>query len=130
MAAKSAQATTAPRPRPPRQWPTMDVAKLIIRRATPPCVRKLPARMKNGIAMISNFSMPVKSFSATASIGTSVMKKRNESTVRPSEIDTGMPVSISPKSSTKMMVAFTACLRPVSAWARGWDAVPSGAGRA
>ena len=48
----------------------MEVAKAIIRRATPPWVRKLPARMKNGIAMISNFSMPVNSFSATDSIGT------------------------------------------------------------
>jgi hypothetical protein len=38
--------------------------------ATPPWVRKLPARMKNGIAMISNFSMPVNSFRATDSIGT------------------------------------------------------------
>ena len=54
----------------PCQWPTIDDAKLIIRRATPPWVRKLPARMKNGIAMISNFSMPVNSLSATDSIGT------------------------------------------------------------
>ncbi len=58
---------------PPYQWPTIDVAKLIMRRATPPWVRKLPARMKNGIAMISNFSMPVKSLSATAVIGTCVI---------------------------------------------------------
>src|SRR5512145_1485503 len=42
-AANSAQATTPARPRPPYQWPTMAVAKLIMRRATPPCVRKLPA---------------------------------------------------------------------------------------
>jgi hypothetical protein len=61
-AANSAQATTPARPRPPYQWPTIDVAKLIIRFATPPCVRKLPARMKNGMAMISNFSMPVNKF--------------------------------------------------------------------
>ena len=40
-------------PSPPCQWPTIAVAKLIMRRATPPWVRKLPARMKNGIAMIS-----------------------------------------------------------------------------
>ena len=50
---------------PPCQWPTSEVAKLIMRRATPPWVRKLPARMKNGIAMISKLSMPVNSFSAT-----------------------------------------------------------------
>ena len=37
-AANSAQASTR-RPRPPCQWPTMAVANLIIRRATPPWVR-------------------------------------------------------------------------------------------
>src|SRR3989344_9608389 len=60
-AAKSAQATTPARPRPPCQWPTMLGAKLIMRLATPPWARKLPARMKNGIAMISNFSIDRKS---------------------------------------------------------------------
>src|SRR5574343_1948567 len=64
-AANSAQASTPARPRPPYQCPTIAVAKLIIRLATSPWVRKLPARMKNGIAMISNFSMPVNSLSAT-----------------------------------------------------------------
>ena len=76
IAAKNAQASTPARPRPPYQCPTMEVANAIIRRATPPWVRKLPARMKNGIAMISKFSMPVNSFSATASIGTSVSTNR------------------------------------------------------
>ena len=51
--------------------------------------------MKNGIAMISNFSMPVKSFSATDSSGTCVIVNRKVSTVRPSAIEIGMPVSIS-----------------------------------
>jgi hypothetical protein len=69
-AANSAQASTPARPRPPYQCPTMLEAKLIIRFATPPWVRKLPARMKNGIAMISNFSIPVNSLSATDSSGT------------------------------------------------------------
>ena len=72
-AANSAHAITPASPRPPYQWPTIEVAKLIMRRATPPWVRKLPARMKNGIAMISKLSMPVKSFSATDSVGTLVM---------------------------------------------------------
>src|SRR3954469_8505283 len=36
MAANSAQAITPARPRPPYQWPTIAVAKSIIRRATPP----------------------------------------------------------------------------------------------
>src|SRR5690242_11512676 len=35
IAANSAQATTAASARPPYQWPTIDVAKLIMRRATP-----------------------------------------------------------------------------------------------
>ena len=94
-AAKSAQASTPARPSPPWKWPTIEVAKRIIRLATPPWVRKLPARMKNGIAMISNFSIPVNSLSATDSIGTWVRKNRNERTVRPREIEIGMPVSIS-----------------------------------
>ena len=72
-AANSAQAITPASPRPPYQWPTIEVAKLIMRRATPPWVRKLPARMKNGIAMISKLSMPVNSFSATDSVGTLVI---------------------------------------------------------
>ena len=75
-AANNAQATTPASPSPPAQWPTIEEANAIIRRATPPCVRKLPARMKNGIAMISNLSMPVKSFSATDSIGTFVIVNR------------------------------------------------------
>ena len=90
-----------------------------MRRATPPWVRKLPARMKNGIAMISNFSMPVNSFSATASIGTWVMVNRKVSTVRPSAIEIGMPVSISTISSAKMMTAFMRVLALRLAIARG-----------
>jgi hypothetical protein len=65
IAANSAQATTPARPRPPYQWPISEVAKAIMRRATPPEVRKFPARMKNGIAMISKRSMLVNSLSPT-----------------------------------------------------------------
>ena len=104
-AAKSAQATTPASPRPPYQWPTIALAKLIIRLATPPWVRKLPARMKNGTAMISKFSMPVNSLSATDSTGTVVKPKMKVSTVSPSAIETGMPVSISASSSPKMISA-------------------------
>ena len=84
------------------------MAKRIIRLATPPWVRKLPARMKNGIAMISNFSMPVKSLSATDSMGTEVRKNRKDSTVRPREMEMGMPVSMSTTSKPKMRAAFMA----------------------
>ena len=108
-AANSAQATTPARPSPPCQCPTMVVANLIMRRATPPCVRKVPARMKNGIAMISKFSIPVNSLSATDSVGTSVSANMKVSTVRPSAIDTGMPVNISAISSANRMKARMPC---------------------
>ncbi len=65
MAANSAQATTPANPNPPYQWPISDEAKSIMRRATPPEVSRLPARMKNGIAMISKRSMLVNSFRPT-----------------------------------------------------------------
>src|SRR5574343_167615 len=109
-AANSAQASTPARPRPPYQWPTIDVAKLIIRLATPPWVRKLPARMKKGMAMISNFSIPVKSFRATDSSGTCVIVNRKVSTVRPSEMEIGMPVSMRIANRLKMTRAFIAGL--------------------
>ncbi len=113
-AANSAQAITPASARPPYQWPTMVVAKVIMRRATPPWVRKLPARMKNGIAMISKLSMPVKSFKATASSGTWVSVNRNVSTLRPRAIDTGMPVTISANSSAKINVPRAAGPRSTS----------------
>ncbi len=100
-AANSAQARTPASAKPPYQCPTMAVAKLIMRRATPPCVRKPPARMKNGIAMISKLSRPVNSLSATDSVRTSVSVNMKVSTVRPSEIDTGMPVSIKREQQDK-----------------------------
>ena len=61
--------------------------------------------MKNGIAMISNFSMPVNSLSATEAIGTSVSANRKLKTVRPSAMEMGMPVSISTSSKTKIISA-------------------------
>src|SRR5512139_2241845 len=45
IAANSAHATTPDSARPPYQWPTIAVANAIMRRATPPWVRKFPARM-------------------------------------------------------------------------------------
>ena len=52
--------------------------------------------------MISNFSMPVNSFKATASIGTEVMVNRKVNTVKPSAIEMGMPVSIKISKRVKM----------------------------
>ena len=105
-AANKAQASTPPKPKPPYQWPTMAVAKPIMRLATPPWVKKLPAKMKNGIAMISNFSIPVNNFKATDSIGTSVRKNKKDSTVKPSEMEIGMPVSMSTTKRPKIIMAF------------------------
>ena len=53
-AANSMQASTEAIARPPCRWPTAEMAKLIMRLATPPVVRKLAARMKNGIASSVN----------------------------------------------------------------------------
>ena len=105
IAANIAHASTAARPRPPYRWPTIVEAKWIIRLAAPPLVRKLPARMKNGIAMIGKLLSPSNSFNPTLAIGTSLRKKKKLMTVRPSAIEIGMPVSISTTSSEKMMSA-------------------------
>jgi hypothetical protein len=50
--------------------------------------------------------MPVNNFNATASTGTCVMVKMNVSTVRPSEMEIGIPVSINAMSKPKMMAEF------------------------
>src|SRR3569832_538973 len=91
-AANSAQATTPAKARPPCQWPTIEVAKLIMRRAPPPCVRKLPAKMKNGNAKNTNNTNPENNNKATETNSTSDNKNKKVSTVRPSEIEIGMPV--------------------------------------
>ena len=118
MAAKSAQAIT-----PASAETAMPVAdhrrgEVIIRRATPPCVRKLPARMKNGIAMISNFSMPVNSFSATDSIGTVVMREEVGEHGQAERDRIGIPVSIRANSRAKMIQALPSSM-PASFSATG-----------
>ena len=52
--------------------------------------------------MISKLSIPLNNFNATASIGTCVIVYMKVSTVSPSAIETGMPVSISAISRPKM----------------------------
>src|ERR1700733_14261222 len=105
MAANIAQAATPARPSPPGKWPTREVVNAIMRRATPPRVKNVPARMKNGIAIMPKLSRPENSFRPTLSIGTSVIVNRNIKTVRPSEIEIGMPVSIRANSRPKMRAA-------------------------
>ena len=70
--------------------------------------------MKNGTAMISNRSMPVNSLRATDWIGTSVRVNRKVSTVSPSAIEIGIPVSISAIRSPKTMNARTPCGRTMN----------------
>ena len=73
--------------------------------------------------MISNFSMPVKSLSPTDSIGTEVMVNRKVSTVSPSAMDTGIPVSIRPSSRPKMMSGVHGRSSPLAVRApRAWRA--------
>src|SRR5690606_24317806 len=104
-AAKSAQDSTAARPMPPYQWPNMDEAKQIMRRATPSWVRKFQARKKYGIAKITNFSMPVKSLSEIEAIGIEMNANRKAKTVSPRAIETGIPVTRSAARMAKMMRA-------------------------
>ena len=115
MAANMAQAATPARPSPPGRCPTTEVVNAIMRLATPPRVRNVPARMKNGIAMMPKLSSPENSFRPTLSIGTSVIVNRKVSTVRPSEIEIGMPVSIRANSSPKIRAALITPLRARSA---------------
>ncbi len=49
-AANSMQARTEAMASPPRIWPTIDTAKRISRRATPPVDRNADERMKKGMA--------------------------------------------------------------------------------
>src|ERR1700744_1960686 len=66
IAANIAQAATPARPSPPGKCPTRDVVNAIIRRATPPRVKNVPARMKNGIAMMPKLSRPENQLRAAA----------------------------------------------------------------
>src|SRR5664279_4785796 len=61
--------------------------------------------MKNGIAMIGKLSKPVNSFIDTDSIGTSLRTNKKVSTVRPSAIETGVPVAMNVISRMKIMIA-------------------------
>ena len=119
IAANKAQAATPASPNPPGQWPTSETVKLIMRLATPPRVRNVPARMKNGIAMIPKLSRPLNSLRPTLSIGTCVIVNRKVSTVRPSEIEIGMPVSIKANRMTKISSALIASPPSTRAMASG-----------
>jgi hypothetical protein len=90
----------------------------IIRRATPPRVRNVPARIKNGIAMMPKLSRPENSFKPTLSIGTSVIVNRKVRTVRPREIEIGMPVSMSANKRPKIRAAL---ITPLQARSAPWD---------
>jgi hypothetical protein len=92
-AANSMQASTEAIASPPGRWPTADTAKLIIRLATPPVVRKLPARMKNGIASRVNCSMVCRNFKDSEAMLSLANRKIVSKEASPSDIAIGMPTS-------------------------------------
>src|SRR5262249_59693313 len=94
---------------PQDEWPISEVEKSIIGRAPPPLVRKFPARMKKGIAMISKRSMLVNSFRPTILGSTSERMNRYVSTERPSAIEIGIPLAIKPSKSANSSSARTVC---------------------
>ena len=66
-AEKNMQASTEAIASPPGKWPTRALAKAIMRRATPPVVMKVPARIKNGIASSGYTCMVWKNLCASDS---------------------------------------------------------------
>ena len=58
-APKNIDATPTTAPRPPTKDPTKAAAQSISRRAIPPTLITVPARMKNGIAIMEKESIPV-----------------------------------------------------------------------
>ena len=62
MAAKIIQARVVTMPRPPVIQPNSVSQKLTIRLATPPLLIRLPASMKNGMAIRGKESTPVMAF--------------------------------------------------------------------
>ena len=81
--------------------------------------------MKKGIAMISNFSIPVKSFMATASVGTLAKKNRKVRTVRPRAMEIGMPVSIRASNRANTMPVLPSMAIAPSASAMQTNQVPA-----
>ncbi len=107
-AANSMQASTDAIARPPGRCPTAEMAKLIMRLATPPVVRKLPARMKKGIASSVKCSKVWKNFSASEA-KLSLSKNRTVSTdASPSDMATGNPIASMESSEANRKTVFIA----------------------
>ncbi len=107
-AANSMQASTDAMASPPGRCPTAEMAKLIMRLATPPVDRKFPARMKNGIANSVKCSKVWKNFSASEA-KLSCSKIRIVSTdARPSDMATGRPTASIVSSETNRNAVFIA----------------------
>ena len=107
-AANSMQASTEAMARPPGRWPTAEIAKLIMRFATPPVVRKLAARMKKGMASSVNWSMVWKNASASeASVSCSKIRMVSMDD-RPSAMAIGRPSPSIVSSVTNRKTVFIA----------------------
>ena len=101
MPAKNIEATTATWARPPAIQPTRQLEKRTRRADMPPVSIRAPARMKNGIAMIGNESMPAK-MRWTASSGTrNPVIHSTARAPRQSAKAIGMPISIVAKKIPK-----------------------------
>src|SRR5574340_789710 len=88
--------TTVAWPNPPRMWPTTELANATSRSAMPPRFMSSPARMKNGIAMSGNESMPLNMLLGTTRSGAaSPMTKVASTDAMPMENTIGTPSSIS-----------------------------------
>src|SRR5690606_14472664 len=100
-AANRQQAMTDAMANPPWKWPTVAMAKRIMRLATPPVVMKAPASTKNGIAIkvkCSDVSNIFRESEASESWPNTNMVSIEES---PSDTATGMPMNMKTKSMMK-----------------------------
>ena len=112
--AKKAQATMEAMARPPGIQPTSVTAKLMMRLATPPSVRKVPASTKNGTAMIAKLSRPVNrrcEMMFTVVISNDEKNTRKVITVMPSAMEIGVPV-ISSRARMPIIIAAVISLSP------------------
>ena len=109
IVAKNVHARIAAMANPPCIHPTSASAKRMMRRAMPPSVRKLPDNTKNGTAMIAKLSSPVNrrcETMSTVSMENDENSARKVSTVMPSAIEIGVPVSSNTKRITRISATF------------------------
>src|SRR5690606_11065821 len=103
-AANRQQAMTEAMARPPWKWPTVAMAKRIMRLATPPVVMKAPASTKKGIAMSVKCSDVSYIFSDKDASESWPKKRMVRMEDRPSATATGVPMNMNTNSMMKRAV--------------------------